>query len=479
MDKYIDYKNTRFETMLYRYAVMLKLLEFNTSDIEIYNFIDKSRINAISSSSYSEQKERLVFLYATGTLTDSSFDFLFDCPSNFLSDIIMAEQLLLSEEKKRSEKKYNEDNDEIVSTESSDGSNCYIGKALILCAVSNYKGFIPLDFISSLSAVKSENFDKYIDFDSEYPVCIKYSDELIGKLRTINEPLAEYYDEDENFINSDSGDHLINMHKLPFILDYADKLYGLDFIRYCSENGIASDNASDDTYKKYLNEHKLKFDITAYRRRRNICGNDRYNYIDYSIEKSYKDENGRSCIDEENSSLSEAADNMLSMKIQLDVYSISSEADTDSLLKKTLHEYEKRALGIADNTVIQVMHENKIYFYVYINTEFKQIEDFNKELFNFRKVWQFVCEQSAKGAIIRKNQNIEFTVNDNGEYALTSDELFYAKQLAQYQIESKKSTNKIFASLAKGINQRIENAKKKLSEDKGNTPPKSTNTKLD
>ena len=93
--------NVNIRTMMYRYAVINSLLGLRFDDIDVSLKLAKEDISNILNESYSEQKERILFLCASGVLNYQKIEQLIIHNNvDFLEDVMALENQLMADEEK-------------------------------------------------------------------------------------------------------------------------------------------------------------------------------------------------------------------------------------------------------------------------------------------------------------------------------------------------------------------------------------------
>lgn len=221
-----------------------------------------------------------------------------------------------------------------------------------------------------------------------------------------------YYDENSDSIFIEKPEYVaaaladnydVSSETAPIVTDYKallcysyvyDLLYGREFIKYACDNHIPYDENYAAAYEKYLKKIKLTFNIKAYTKKRNICGN-KVNYFDYAFNTVENNELVQTALN---------ADEAYSAEIVLDVNENYTDAE---LTVKALNKY-KNSRQLLDKTVIEIMHGNNILLYIYDNGNFTAIDStsFRNQLFDFDKIWSVIQLCSRDGSLKRVNNTI-------------------------------------------------------------------------
>lgn len=413
MGIYRDYipEEADMQTMFFRYAIMVDVFNARLpSELSCKQRLDDDLKKKIMRKPYSEQNDRLIFLYGVGVLNEEIIrSLILHNDSDFLSDIIALE-------------------DEVRKNEGADESDVLpydqLQKILLLCANSKkYDDLSAVNFNEVLEIISSSHI---VITDDGFLRCDRdFTDFLNG----IGEPFG-FYDKDSDdvrieqsqFISaavSDSYDILSD--KSPIAIDYAhilyflkvyDKLYGKDFIKYASENGLPFDEEYSSKYENYLSDVKLCFDFKAYPRKHEICGN-KVNHYDYAVNSF-----------EENklvSSLNATDDYSVSLRLDVDEPLVDSE-----LIEKALRKY-RSSRQLIDDMVIEATHAGKTDIYIYKNGSISVVDtsEFHKQLFDFNKIWGIIqlCSREKKikrnGDVITLPQEyMDEIAPDQREYAI-------------------------------------------------------------
>lgn len=394
MGAFRDYisEDADMQTMIFRYSVLVDVFGARLpNELKCENKLPDELKKKILRRPYTEQIDRLVFLYGIGILNEDVLKSLvLHNDSDFFSDVLDLEN----------EVRKNEGADEadIMPYEQ-------LQKVILLCANSKkYDDLSAVSFKEVLEIISSSHIlitnDGFIRCDGN----------LTEFLNNLGEPFG-YYDTDSDNIQveqpqyisavvSDSYDILsdkspvaVDCEHIRHYLKVYDKLYGRDFITYAAENGLPFDDSYSNEYEKYLSNVKLCFDFKAYPRKREICGN-QVNYYDYAVNSI-----------EENklvsSELNAADDYTVSLRLDVDEPLQDSE-----LTEKALRKY-RTSRQLIDDMVIEVTHAGKTDIYIYRNGSVSAVDtsDFRRQLFDFNKIWGIIqmCSREKK---IRRNGDV-------------------------------------------------------------------------
>lgn len=413
MGAYRDYisEDADMQTMLFRYSIMVDVFNARLpQELVCKNKLDDELKKKILRKPYTEQIDRLIFLYGVGVLnTEAIKSLVLHNDSDFLSDVLAFENEVRKNE--------GADKADILSYEQ-------LQKIILLCANSKkYDDLTAVSFDTALDLVSSSHI-----FLTENGF-IRCDSELTGFLNDIGEAFG-FYDEDgdsihieepqyisaavvsEYDIKSEQAPIAVNCQHLSCFLKVYDKLYGKDFIIYAAENGLTFDENYGDEYEKYISSVKLCFDFKAYPRKREICGN-KVNYYDYAVNNI-----------EENKLVSSelnAADDY-TVSIRLDV---GEPLQDSELTEKALRKY-RSSRQLIEDMVIEVTHGGKTDIYIYRNGDISPVDtaEFRRQLFDFNKIWSIIqmCSREKKirrsGDVITLPQEfIEEIAPDQREYA--------------------------------------------------------------
>ena len=468
--KYSGFSSADFSVMLYRYAVIAGMLGYSEKALPKITLSDEEK-NKYLGKTYSEQRERLLFLRADGVISQKAFDVFFDADEDMLDMLCGIEEKIIE----RTEKQ--EDVNNLVLMNEEDIS-VYEKAAGIILFSKRSDRLSDVEFGNAFELASSKDISVCFDF----PFHISYSERLTDILLKLGVPLVRInsrgefieFDADEmikkraekssdNEDTGESGDciYLVNMNRLPFILRNIDRLYGLDFIKYALTEApavmLSGTEREYESYVDYLNNRKLKFTVNAYVRLRNLC-DDKYNIVDYRINK---------IVDDRIVSSTLTADEKISVpEIRLtDIKPDSNfSPDEESLLKKALKEYIRPRGIIAKDTVIELLHDGNSYWYVYKDTgdnkfDFCRIErsGFMEQAFDYNKVFEFVKNESSKKNICKRDGIIDFKIDPDGH---SPEFLDYARNVLADQYKRKAKNGSLAKSLSERLKAAADNARK-------------------
>ena len=455
MGAYRDYisEDADMQTMLFRYSIMVDVFNARLpQELVCKNKLDDELKKKILRKPYTEQIDRLIFLYGVGVLnTESLKSLVLHNDSDFLSDVLALEN----------EVRKNEGADEadILSYEQ-------LQKIILLCANSKkYDDLTAISFDTALDLVSSSHI-----FLTEKGF-IRCDSELTGFLNDIGEAFG-FYDEDGDSIHIEEPQYIsaavvneydIQSEQAPIAVEYChlscylkvyDKLYGKDFIIYSAENGLPFDENYSSEYEKYLSSVKLCFDFKAYPRKREICGN-KVNYYDYAVNSI-----------EENrlvsSELNAADDYTVALRLDVD------EALQDSeLTEKALRKY-RSSRNLTENLVIEVTHAGKTDIYIYRNGDISPVDtaEFRRQLFDFNKIWSIIqlCSREKK---IRRSGDV-ITLPQEFMDEIAPDQREYANNMIkeQYMLLMKKRQDNKHLQTLNDIRAAASANMKKIAEEK-------------
>ncbi len=419
------------QTMLFRYSVMTDVINAKLPEDlknDIHHLSEDSR-KKILKCPYSEQNDRLLFLFGAGILDEDTLkNLILHNDSDFLSDVISAENYV---RKCEAEKESNVPNERIQAV-------------ILLCANSKfYEDMTEIDFDNAMETALSDHVrvsDKgFIECDRE----------LTDFLNGIGMPFG-FFDEENNKIHIEAANYIsegLSEHgdftyiapdckRLAGYVKVFDKLYGRDFIKYSRDVNIPADINFYSEYEHYLYDFKLFFEFKAYPKKRNICG-DTVNYFDYSV----NDVKNNVLVSSELSTKDDYYDTF-----KLD---ITSALDTNELLNKAIRKY-KGAHQLLPDMVLEIIHENSSFLYVYKNDKLISVNntDFRRQLFDFNKIWSIVKKCSAEKQIFKRGDNILIPQEYMDE--IPKEQQSYAANLIreQYMLSySKRHDNSLLKSL--------------------------------
>ena len=447
-----------FNTVMYRYAVMVDLLGYSpkiTSKNHFFTEEEKKRI--LNETQYSEQGERAILFYADEFISKPAFEWIFDASADDIdiTDILICAEEMFSDLKSAEETITKNDEKEETILKIQDYSR--VEKAIIIALfIRAGRVFSDVDFETAFEIAGSD--DIIINCEER---TLTYSEKLQSAVKKLNEPVAWFddanyremddeYDERIEKTGKQPPTYIINTSRLPFILKWSNRLYGIDFIKYASVSALIlckDEQEIEDRYKKYLHEYKLKFKVGVYSRIRYYCGKNEYNFVDYcrnDISDGYLKSSVLIPDRELDISLSEK-------KISQEV---GNETTEKELLSKVRSECSEKNV-MKNETVIDIKHEGRDYWYVYIDKSYEELsaDGFTIPAFDYAELFGIVKKEADRGNLRRINGNIEFSV-DPSEFADNKKRLTYAKNvLADYFARKEKQ-----GRIVKGIKERVANA---------------------
>ena len=430
-------EETDMQTMLFRYAVVVDVFNARLpDDLKCEQRLSDELRKKIMRLPYSEQSDRLLLLYGMGILDENTLkNLVLHNDADILSDIIRMEEILR-------EKEGSDETDTLSYVE--------LCKVLLLCANSKkYKEITAIDYDEAVSLISGSHImlsdDGFIRCDRE----------LTAFLSGMSEPFGFYDDENDcirieeagyitQSVNSEKYDILseetpiaTHLKNLKYFLSVYDRIYGRDFIRYATEKKIPLDDNFTALYERYLNDIKLSFEIKAYPRRREICG-DKVNYFDYAQNR----------VEDSKLAASEMlADESYNAAIRLDVDADYSEAE---LMEKAKRKYLS-SHQLTESMVIEVIHGGKTSLYIYKDSKLCDVNnvEFRRQLFDFNKIWSIIqlCSREKK---IRRNGDI-ITLPEEFMSEIAPEERIYAGNMVKEQyalMKARRQGNRLLQSLS-------------------------------
>lgn len=394
MGVYRDYisDDTDMQTMLFRYSIMVDVFNAHLpAELKCQYHLSDDLKKKILRQPYSEQNDRLILLFGMGIIGEATLkELVLHNKTDFLSDVIKLEdRVRTDEDKNESERLSYETLEQII----------------LLCANSQkFDEFSPLPFEQAEKLISNSHIfieNGFVKCDKDMAMLVNESGGQMG-----------YYDENSDSIFIEKPEYVaaaladnydVSSETAPIVTDYKallcysyvyDLLYGREFIKYASDNHIPCDKNYVTAYEKYLKKIKLTFDIKAYTKKRNICGN-KVNYFDYAFNTVENNELVQTALN---------ADEAYSAEIVLDVNENYTDAE---LTVKALNKY-KNSRQLLDKTVIEIMHGNNILLYIYDSGNFTAIDStsFRNQLFDFDKIWSVIQLCSRDGSLKRVNNTI-------------------------------------------------------------------------
>lgn len=413
MGAYRDYisEDADMQTMIFRYSVLVDVFGARLpNELKCENKLSDELKKKILRRPYTEQIDRLIFLYGTGIISENALkNLVLHNDSDFLSDVLELENEVRKNE--------GADETDILSYEQ-------LQKIILLCANSKkYEDLSSVSFNEVLEIISSSHVfitnDGFIRCDKDLTSFLNDIEEPFGFYDTDSDEMrieaAEYVSaavSDNYDILSDKSPVAFDCSHVRYVLKVYDKLYGKDFITYAVEYGLPFDEDYFNEYEKYLNNVKLCFDFKAYPKKREICGN-KVNYYDYAVNSI-----------EENklvsSELNAADDYTVSIKLDVDEPLSDSE-----LIEKAMRKY-RTSRQLIDEMIIEVTHAGKTSIYIYKDENISAVDaaEFRRQLFDFNKIWGIIqmCSREKKikrsGDVITLPQEfIDEIPPDQREYA--------------------------------------------------------------
>lgn len=380
------------QTILFRYSIMVDVFNAHLpAELKCQYHLSDDLKKKILRQPYSEQNDRLILLFGMGIIGEATLkELVLHNKTDFLSDVIKLEdRVRTDEDKNESERLSYETLEQII----------------LLCANSQkFDEFSPLPFEQAEKLISNSHIfieNGFVKCDKDMAMLVNESGGQMG-----------YYDENSDSIFIEKPEYVaaaladnydVSSETAPIVTDYKallcysyvyDLLYGREFIKYASDNHIPCDKNYVTAYEKYLKKIKLTFDIKAYTKKRNICGN-KVNYFDYAFNTVENNELVQTALN---------ADEAYSAEIVLDVNENYTDAE---LTVKALNKY-KNSRQLLDKTVIEIMHGNNILLYIYDSGNFTAIDStsFRNQLFDFDKIWSVIQLCSRDGSLKRVNNTI-------------------------------------------------------------------------
>lgn len=464
--------NVNIRTMMYRYAVINSLLGLRFDDIDVSLKLAKEDISNILNESYSEQKERILFLCASGVLNYQKIEQLIIHNNvDFLEDVMALENQLMADEEK-----------------SDDARIPYsvLEDALLICAAAKKYDFLSsadfketvtelakrpseITIINGLIACNRELTEfmhdigaKFVRLTPDMTVEV-YSDlEHDEYFETVMSELSDF--DITSVSDSDIADENSKIYDYPFIADsnmllkylkVYSKLFGKDFLRHITEDAA---NISEDIiteYEKYVDDKKLTFNIGGFVRRRKVCG-DIVNHYDYDYNTVENNELKKQ-------ELIKAQDYSCPPIKLIRGTDVKNDCTAEELRIKALNKYKKDKI-LPDRFVAEIFCDNNAYYYVYCREtdKFESVDtaEFSKQLFDFNKIWSVVRKAAAERKIIVVGNNITFPYLDE----VAPDEQKYAIEIAREQYERQKARQQKSSTQISTLRQLMSGAEKQAQE---------------
>ena len=422
------YENDDIYSTLYYHAVTAKVYGVSIpEDIQIKRISDDTR-KYLKAQGYSCLTESLLFLYGAGVIDDKLFNEISNLDEDIFTEIKAVENFVISEENRDTSDRLDEEQ----------------LKNILLCTVvsKKYRELVPVSFdeahmLAGLNHVVMANgFVKISDFD--YYKFLVENGEIFGTLERNNTVKTD--DTADNLLNNeivelkeyDSGGYpfIVDPKKLIYYSEVCDKKYGLEFIRYARENRIAVNENFYAEYEKYLYREKFHFVINSFNKKRDVCGS-AVNWFDYAAAPE--------------------TDNGISADITMEIdLNISDDLSDEELIKAAVKRFLKDN-ECKDKTVFEIIHGQKIYWYLLNNGETVKLDsdEFHRQLFDFNKIWSVFKEYSRSGNIKAVNGVVE--IPDELISEVEEKDCIFAENLIKEQyarsVEHRK-TNKLLKSLS-------------------------------
>lgn len=398
LENYIS-ENADMQTMLFRNSLMVEAfgdILKGEEKVKCVQTFDDELKKLILRRPYSEQMEKLVFLYVAGVLERDVFiNLAVHNNSDFLSDVISAENYLLESEGRSEE--------DILPVS-------LVSKLLLMCANSKkIANLSPIDFKAAAQLISNFHItltkSGFIHCDRDVTKFLHSLGEPFGIYDiNANETLMQTEAQNDFVLQAaDSEDYETNPEEKPLAMNYVnlaaflsvyDEVYGRDFIRFAAENKLSVRDNFKQSYEDYLKEIKLKFKFNAYSRKQHICG-DRVNAIDYKS------------LNVSNNTLVSAPlnnDNAYSKDIFIEPNEYAEEGE---LMKMALRRYQN-CRQLYDDMVLEVIHCNEKFLFVNRDSNLIPVnnDDFHRELFDFNKIWGIIQKCSRERKITKTGNEI-------------------------------------------------------------------------
>lgn len=455
MGIYRDYisEENDMQTMLFRYSVTVDVFDARLpNEMKCGHKLSDEFKKKLLRRPYTEQTDRLIFLYGTGVISEEALKALtLHNDSDFLADVISVENEVRKNE--------GENASDILSYEQ-------LQRLLLLCANSKrFENITPIDFNGALELASASHIaiteDGFVKCDGGLMKALTETDVSFGFYNKeedsfkIQETRYVVQAAEKNLdILAEENPAVSELSVLICCLSVYDKVYGKEFISYAKSNGITFDDNFSEEYEKYLNDVKLTFEIKGFPKKRDICG-DRINQYDYAVNSIEENKLVGSALNENDD---------YSAVIRLDPDEPLSETE---LTAKALRKY-KNSRQCLENMVIKLTHGGRTDIYIYRKGEFSPVDsvDFSRQLFDFNKIWSIIqlCSRSRK---IRKQGDV-ITLPPEFMEEIPAEQRVYAANMVKEQyllMLSRQQNNKHFQSL-NDIKEKASENMKKIAEEK-------------
>lgn len=379
----------------------------------------------ISAKEFSPTLASLLIIYGGGYIDDDTFaDIMGDC-DNYADEIAEIERILIWQGDDNSEDRY-------------DGN---VIRNVLLCAIYSKK-FDVMQKIDVQSAFAL--YDSQYTFIKNGFVYLKDK----GFLEMLLENDAEFavakvedrkYSLDKltkNEVEAASLEQcvLLDIKDVAYLTAVYKKPYYKEFLQYVKSEKISFNDKLIEAYEEYVHKCKMTLTIRVYPRRRKICTNFPC-WFDYNVP--------------DNKALE-------TFEVDLtDVVGKNTEYDENKLINIALGRCLRKRAIIPD-TVLEVTHGDKIYFFIMkTDKEYDRLdnETFRKIPFDFDDIWTTISEWSRDKKIRKEliGGKSEIAVSPESEWEKIKPwDREYAKRLIEEQVqlrEEQLSKNKFMQKL--------------------------------
>ena len=410
------------DDIIFKYAVLAKIcrtdidesiLPIKTIGDELKNCLDKWQFKRCS--------EQLLILFGDGVIDEDTLAFLLKRDEDIHEDVCAAIKYVL-------------DKTETIHYDKLSGSQ--IGDILKCCCL--YKkspqavgvGFEEMRSIMGDPHVALKQGAVKIT-DTVFLLYLLEADEPTG---VISKKESVIVAEKENFQRekeidpeSEYNPCIIDLTRFAALTWLFGKPFAVEFLKYARENNIPLDE-HERKYTDYLKYNKLHFEISSFPKKRNICQGvtNRFDYVDTAGENIMTPERTE--------------------EIDLEV---SETLDDEQLLQNAFLKFAGTD-GLAENTIVKIIHAGKDSLYVIKNRKLVPVDSrkFSVDLFDFNNIWTVVKECSHQGQI--KFNGTAIVVPHEISEKIPKDQMKYAEELIreQYHLnEQHRKPNKLLSVL--------------------------------
>lgn len=249
-----------------------------------------------------------------------------------------------------------------------------------------------------------------------------------GKIETEErENLVNFTEEEPPDFDDEISPFIAEQNRLYYVMHIYGKPFDTDFIEYADKNGIAFNKDILSEYERYISTVRLHFEITVYKKLRNIC--DEVCWFDYMPDVP--------------SGIEEIKPVPFDLKAtdKNEPYELAEKAAREYLTNNTTDEH----------SVIKIHYNSEDYYFCYADGKLTNINDldFHKIPFNFGAIWRIIIENSKSGNIKLSGNTVKSPAGIWNE--IPEDQWKYAERILEEQVrlwyKERMESNRILRTL--------------------------------